>query len=116
MPRGAEPDQRRRSRCLPPRPARPDRTNPTTTTTRDSRPASSETTSRPTIRQPNRPPQRHAHRDAYPHHRRPGAHLLRWSSAIPSLVEQVKGWHARPGKETVTSTLLLTASSITLRN
>ena len=28
----------------------------------------------------------------------------------------VKGWHARPGKETVTSPLMRTASSITLRN
>jgi hypothetical protein len=28
----------------------------------------------------------------------------------------VKGWHARPGKETVSSTLRLTANSITLRN
>jgi hypothetical protein len=27
-----------------------------------------------------------------------------------------KGWHARPGKETVTNLLRLTASSITLRN
>src|SRR3954451_7413441 len=35
----------------------------------------------------------------------PGACSLRWSS--PSLLSQtVKGWHARPGKETVTSTLL----------
>ena len=36
----------------------------------------------------------------------------------PSLLSLnwVKGWHARPGKETVTNTLRLTASSITLPN
>src|SRR5262249_41964823 len=36
--------------------------------------------------------------------------------AIPSLVEQVKGWHARPGKETVDEQAVGAASSITLRN
>jgi hypothetical protein len=36
--------------------------------------------------------------------------------AIPSLVEQVKGWHARPGKETVGEQAVGAASSITLRN
>ena len=34
----------------------------------------------------------------------------------PFCLQSCKGWHARPGKETVTSTLRLTASSITLRN
>jgi hypothetical protein len=34
----------------------------------------------------------------------------------PFSLHVVKGWHARPGKETVSSTLRLTASSITLRN
>jgi hypothetical protein len=34
----------------------------------------------------------------------------------PFSLQVVKGWHARPGKETVSSTLRLTASSITLRN
>jgi hypothetical protein len=34
----------------------------------------------------------------------------------PFSLQMVKGWHARPGKETVSSTLRLTASSITLRN
>src|SRR4051794_12913358 len=36
--------------------------------------------------------------------------------AIPSHFNLVKGWHARPGKETVTIGLRLTDRSITLRN
>jgi hypothetical protein len=36
--------------------------------------------------------------------------------AIPSSVQVVKGWHARPGKETVTTELRLTDRSITLQN
>ena len=36
--------------------------------------------------------------------------------AIPSQFNLVKGWHARPGKETVTIGLRLTDRSITLRN
>jgi hypothetical protein len=36
--------------------------------------------------------------------------------AIPSLVEQVKEWHAHPGKETVDEQAVGAASSITLRN
>src|SRR5919106_5528406 len=38
--------------------------------------------------------------------RQPGVSLLRWASAIPSCATGFKGWHARPGKETVTSRLL----------
>jgi hypothetical protein len=34
----------------------------------------------------------------------------------PFSLQVVKGWHARPGKEIVSSTLRLTASSVTLRN
>src|SRR5262249_49328603 len=34
----------------------------------------------------------------------------------PFSAQDVKGWHARPGKETVTSPLQRTASSVTLRN
>ena len=36
--------------------------------------------------------------------------------AIPSLLQRFKGWHARPGKETVTINLFLQERSITLRN
>src|SRR6267142_4739065 len=43
---------------------------------------------------------------ACPLHPSPGACSLRWSS--PSLLSQtVKGWHARPGKETVTINLFM---------
>ena len=74
-------------------------------TTRGSRPASSRTTRHPTRRRSRRPPLQHERPRACPLHPSPGACSLRWSS--PSLLSQtVKGWHARPGKETVTSTLL----------
>ena len=34
----------------------------------------------------------------------------------PFSAQRIKGWHARPAKETVSSTLVSTASSVTLRN
>ena len=101
----AERDRHRRHRCLPRQLERPARTPRPSRAARRTRSSSSRTTRHPTRRRSRRPPPRRAHPDAYPLRPSPGACSLRWSS--PSLLSQtVKGWHARPGKETVTSTLL----------
>ena len=103
---GGVPGLRHRCRSLPPRLARASRRSQATPTTRDSHPASSRTT-----RTPNKAPLRSTAAATCTSRcvSTPptiGREVSTMVIAIPSLVEQVKGWHARPGKETVTSRLL----------